>query len=156
MDISLLNKVALTNGKLFEAGAMHTARECQFCFSPAVGAQDDGSYICRVCHAVQESRETFDEIENLPVGEPRVVRSFRISQRVSKENRVSLIILTDGMQLILPFQSIAGESRVGIPLSDSIFSFLVKFPSIIAPLLKEQSFSRLVLILLSRITEIGS
>jgi hypothetical protein len=134
---------------------MERPTECQFCFCQALCAEDDGSYMCRVCHAVHKFRETFVELESVPAGEPLVVRSFHISQSVLEEERPSPIMLAEAMQLILALQTVAAESRLGIPISDSVFSFLVKFRSLIALPLKQESFSLLVLILLSGITRLG-
>jgi hypothetical protein len=151
-EISVPYDRTLTKSKRLAVVSM---RECQFCFSDAVEPQDDGSYICRVCHAVQEFWMTFEEIDNVPEGQPLFARSFRISHRVSEDDRLSPILLAEAMQLILAMQTVAAESRLGIPISDSVFMFLDKFRCLFRFPLRQESFSFLVLILLSGITRLG-
>lgn len=132
------------------------ALECHYCFNRSVYRQDDGSYICRLCHAVAEMRETVveqDQDKDLP---DSFQRTFHISQKpTDDEGRKNIVALTEAMQLILACETVAAEKLFGMPLSDAVFKYLVKFFTLIQPPLTKNSFSTLPLILLSGLLHIG-
>ena len=98
--------------------------ECSNCFSKAVYRQEDGSYVCAVCHAIQDIQETFDEIDNL-AGQLNMSYSIKITQKEDKEElaRVNNVVLAEALQLILACQTVAAEKFLGIKIN---FDFLLK------------------------------
>lgn len=128
--------------------------ECSFCFSHAVRRQEDGSYICQVCHAVQDLRKTYDEPDNIQSG--ALSYSIRISQRLTEDSlRMNYVVLSEAVQLILACQTVAAEAKVGLPISDSVHHFFMKFHQLVKPPITDDTFSYLLLILLSGIVKYG-
>ncbi|KAH0789253.1 hypothetical protein GPJ56_006804 [Histomonas meleagridis] len=128
--------------------------ECQFCFSKSVSRQEDGTYICMNCHAIQDIQDTFDEYDNL-AGNEKTSMSFRISQSSQIEDRSNYVVLYESMQLILACQTVSAEKILHVSLSDTVFHYLQQFYYLIKPPIKEISFKFTLLILLSAINHIG-
>lgn len=129
--------------------------ECSFCFSHAVKRQEDGSYICQVCHAVQDLRKTYDEPDNIQTGSG-FSYSIRISQRPTEDTlRLNYVVLSEAVQLILACQTVAAEEKVGMSISDSVYYFFMKFHHLVKPPVTDDTFSYLLLILLSGILKFG-
>ena len=132
------------------------ALECSNCFSKAVYRQEDGSYVCSVCHAIQDIQETYDEIDNL-AGQLNMSYSIKITQKEDKSEQARLnnVVLGEALQLILACQTVSLEKFLGIPISDTVFYYLQKFNHLILPPIKSTTFPNMLLILLSSITHIG-
>lgn len=134
----------------------HHVFECQNCFSRAVHRQDDGSYVCSVCHAIQDIQETFDEIDNLS-GQTKMAYSIKITHREDKSERERLntVVISEGLQLILAYETVSLEKFLSLPISDSVFFYLQQFNFLIQPPITPETFPNLLLILLSGITHLG-
>ena len=130
--------------------------ECSNCFSRAVHRQEDGSYVCSVCHAIQDIQETYDEVDNL-AGQLNMSYSYKITHKEDKEElaRENNVVLAEALQLLLAYQTVAAEKLLGIPITDSVFYYLQKFNNLILPPFNSKTFPNLLLILLSGITHLG-
>ena len=144
------------NDGLVAIDNLSKALECSKCFSRSVIRQDDGSYICTKCHAVQNIQDTYDEIDNLQ-GQESMAYSYKITHKENKEeqNRVNDVVLSEGIQLILACQTVSLEKFMGFSISDSVFFYLTKFNKLIQPPFNSNTFSNLLLILLSGMTHLG-
>jgi hypothetical protein len=128
--------------------------ECTFCHLETVHRQEDGSYVCRVCHGVQEFRDTYHELDAAE-SQSLAVRSYHIRQESSDDRRLNFVVLAEAVQLILAVQTVAVEDRLGVPISDSVFRFLTQFRRYLKPPFKQETFSLLVLLVLSGVLDWG-
>lgn len=144
------------NSQISDIDQSGSALECSNCFSKAVYRQEDGSYVCAVCHAIQDIQETYDEVDNL-AGQLNMSYSIKITHKEDKsENaRLNNVVLGEALQLILASQTVALEKFLEIPISDTVFYYLQKFSNLILPPINATTFPNMLLILLSAITHIG-
>jgi hypothetical protein len=68
---------------------------------------------------------------------------------------LDFVVLSEALQLIVAFQTVSVEARLGLSISNSVFRYLAQFQSLLRPPFKHETFSLLPLLVLSGVVERG-
>lgn len=132
-----------------------TVHECQRCHSMAVRKREDGSFVCSVCNAIADIHEGYidDDILEMSQGTQRSIRFSQVSE--IDETRTSIVVLTEGIQMILACQTVAVEKILGVKIDAGVLKCITQFGKLIRAPITQSTFTSELMFILCAILEVG-